>query len=232
VVPFPPGASTDTTMRVIADKLSQMWGQPVLVDNKGGGNGIIAAEAVKNAQNPTGYTLLATSSMTHVAIPCSTTSCPTIRSPTSQPISRMRTWCRWRCWSLGSWPVNTLAELTAKLKAEPGKHNYGSGAISARVAGELYRMQAGIDAVSVSYKNNQQAAPDLNNGIITFMICDTGSAKMILASGWADALAVTQSEPYAALPGVPSAPQAGMRSCCSRPGRPSTRPRARRATSS
>src|SRR5580698_11655224 len=63
VVPFPPGASTDVTMRVMADKLTQMWGQPVIVDNKGGGNGIIAAEAVKNAR-PDGYTLLATSSMT------------------------------------------------------------------------------------------------------------------------------------------------------------------------
>jgi tripartite-type tricarboxylate transporter receptor subunit TctC len=66
VVPFPPGASTDVTMRVMADKLTQMWGQPVIVDNKGGGNGIIAAEAVKNAK-PDGYT----------------TSCPTTRSPTT-----------------------------------------------------------------------------------------------------------------------------------------------------
>jgi hypothetical protein len=73
--------------------------------------------------------------------------------------------------------VKTLAELTAKLKAEPGKHNFGSGAISARVAGELYRMQAGVDAVSVSYKNNQLAAPDLSNGIISYMICDVGSAR-------------------------------------------------------
>src|ERR1700755_2731934 len=71
-------------------------------------------------------------------------------------------------------------------------------------------MLAGVDAVYVGYKNNQLAAPDLNNGIISFMICDVGSAKMILTSGWADALAVTQAEPFAQLPGVPSAPQAGM----------------------
>src|ERR1700761_6914958 len=64
VVPFPPGASTDVTMRVMADKLTQMWSQPVIVDNKGGGNGLIAVEAVKNAK-PDGYTVLATSSMTH-----------------------------------------------------------------------------------------------------------------------------------------------------------------------
>ena len=208
VVPFPPGASTDTTMRVIADKLSQMWGQPVLVDNKGGGNGIIAAEAVKSAR-PDGYTLLATSSMTHAGNPVLYEKLPYDPIADFEPITRMSL-VPMAVLVTKKLGVKTLAELTARLKAEPGKHNFGSGAISARVAGELYRMQAGVDAVSVSYKNNQQAAPDLNNGIISFMICDTGSAKMILASGWADALAVTQAEPYSALPGVPSAPQAGM----------------------
>jgi tripartite-type tricarboxylate transporter receptor subunit TctC len=68
VVPFPPGASTDISTRIVADKLTQMWGQPVLIDNKGGANGIIAAEAVMRAK-PDGYTVLATSSMTHAGNP-------------------------------------------------------------------------------------------------------------------------------------------------------------------
>ena len=193
VVPFPPGASTDVTMRVMADKLSQMWGQPVMVDNKGGGNGIIAAEAVKNAK-PDGYTLLATSSMTHAGNPSLYDKLPYDPIKDFEPVTRMSLvpMCVLVHKKLG---MKTLAELTAKLKAEPGKHNYGAGAISARVAGELYKMLAGVDAVYVGYKNNQLAAPDLNNGIISFMICDVGSAKMILTSGWADALAVTQTEP-------------------------------------
>ena len=208
VVPFPPGASTDVTMRVMADKLGQMWGQPVIVDNKGGGNGIIAAEAVKNAK-PDGYTLLATSSMTHAGNPVLYDKLPYDPIKDFEPVTRMSLvpMCVLVTKKLG---VKTLAELTAKLKAEPGKHNYGAGAISARVAGELYKMLAGVDAVYVGYKNNQLAAPDLNNGIISFMICDVGSAKMILTSGWADGLAVTQTEPFPALPGVPSAVQAGM----------------------
>jgi tripartite-type tricarboxylate transporter receptor subunit TctC len=195
-------------MRVMADKLTQMWGQPVIVENKGGGNGIIAAEAVKNAR-PDGYTLLATSSMTHAGNPVLYDKLSYDPIADFEPVTRMSLvpMCVLVTKKLG---VKTLAELTARLKAEPGKHNFGSGAISARVAGELYRMLAGIDAVSVSYKNNQLAAPDLNNGIISFMICDVGSAKMILQSGWADALAVTQAEPYPQLPGVPSAVQAGM----------------------
>jgi tripartite-type tricarboxylate transporter receptor subunit TctC len=208
VIPFPPGASTDVTMRVMADKLSQVWGQPVMVDNKGGGNGIIAAEAVKNAK-PDGYTLLATSSMTHAGNPVLYDKLPYDPIKDFEPVTRMSLvpMCVLVTKKLG---VKTLAELTAKLKAEPGKHNYGAGAISARVAGEMYKMLAGVDAVYVGYKNNQLAAPDLNNGIITFMICDVGSAKMILNSGWADPLAVSQAERFPALPDVPSAPQAGM----------------------
>ena len=196
VVPFPPGASTDVTMRVMADKLTQMWGQPVIVDNKGGGNGIIAAEAVKNAK-PDGYTLLATSSMTHAGNPVLYDKLPYDPINDFEPVTRMSLvpMCVLVTKKLG---MKTLAELTARLKAEPGKHNYGAGAISARVAGELYKMLAGVDAVYVGYKNNQLAAPDLNNGIISFMICDVGSAKMILTSGWADALAVTQAEPFPA----------------------------------
>jgi len=208
VVPFPPGASTDVTMRVMADKLTQMWGQPVIVDNKGGGNGIIAAEAVKNAK-PDGYTLLATSSMTHAGNPVLYDKLSYDPIADFEPVTRMSL-VPMAVLVTKKLGVKTLAELTARLKAEPGKHNFGSGAISARVAGELYRMLAGVDAVSVSYKNNQLAAPDLNNGIISFMICDVGSAKMILTSGWADALAVTQAAPFPQLPGVPSAPQAGM----------------------
>lgn len=208
VIPFPPGASTDVTMRMMADKLTQMWGQTVMVDNKGGGNGLVAAEYVKNAK-PDGYTLLATSSMTHAGNPVLYDKLPYDPIKDFEPVTRMSVvpMCVLVTKKLG---VKTLAELTAKLKAEPGKHNYGAGAISARVAAELYKMLAGVDAVYVGYKNNQLAAPDLNNGIISFMVCDTGSAKMILNSGWADALAVTQAEPYSALPGVPSAVQAGM----------------------
>jgi tripartite-type tricarboxylate transporter receptor subunit TctC len=208
VVPFPPGASTDVTMRVMADKLTQMWGQPVIVDNKGGGNGLIAAEAVKNAK-PDGYTLLATSSMTHAGNPVLYDKLPYDPINDFEPVTRMSLvpMCVLVTKKLG---ITTLAELTARLKAEPGKHNYGAGAISARVAAELYKMLAGVDAVYVGYKNNQLAAPDLNNGIISFMICDAGSAKMILTSGWATALAVTQAEPFVQLPGVPSATQAGM----------------------
>lgn len=68
IVPFPPGASTDITFRIVGQKLSEIWKQPVVVDNKGGGNGIIAAQAAMRAK-PDGLTLLTTSSMTHAGNP-------------------------------------------------------------------------------------------------------------------------------------------------------------------
>ena len=208
VVPFPPGASTDVTMRVMADRLGQMWNQPVIVENKGGANGIIAAEAVMRAK-PDGYTLFATSSMTHAGNPSLYEKLPYDAITDFEPISRMSLVPMVVLAHKGL-KVKTLDELTARLKAEPGKHNYGSGSVSSRVAAELYKMLTGIDAVYVGYRNNQLAAPDLNAGTISFMVLDVPSGKMILNSGWADPLAVTQTEPLASLPGVPSAPQAGL----------------------
>ncbi|MGH8172392.1 MAG: Bug family tripartite tricarboxylate transporter substrate binding protein [Rhodanobacteraceae bacterium] len=208
VVPFPPGASTDVSMRVLADKLGQMWGQPVVVDNRGGGNGIIAAEVVKRAK-PDGYTLLATSSMTHAGNPSLYEKLPYDPIADFEPITRVLRVPMVVLVHKGL-GVNTLAELTAKLKAEPGKHNYGSGSVSSHVAGELYKMLAEVDAVYVGYKNNQLAAPDLNSGLLSFMIPDVPSGIMILNSDWAKALAVTQVDRLPSLPGVPSAPQAGL----------------------
>ncbi len=208
IVPFPPGAATDVTMRIVAAKLSQTWNQPVIVDNKGGANGIIAAEAAMRAK-PDGHTLFATSSMTHAGNPSLYEKLPYDPIRDFEPVTRMSLVPLVMLVHKGL-KVKTLAELTARLKAEPGKHNFGSGAISARVAGELYRMLTGIDAVHVAYRNNQLAAPDLNAGTISFMVPDLSSAKMILASGWADALAITQADSSPSLPGVPGGPQAGL----------------------
>src|ERR1700743_3859628 len=144
IVPFPPGASTDVTFRIVAQKLSEMWKQPVVVDNKGGGNGIIAAVAAARAA-PDGHTLLTTSSMTHAGNPVLYDKLPYDPIRDFEPVTRMSLVPLVMLVNKGL-KLKTLAELTALLKKEPGKHNFGSGAISARVAGELYRMLTGVDA--------------------------------------------------------------------------------------
>ena len=208
VVPFPPGASTDISTRIVADKLTQMWGQPVLIDNKGGANGIIAAEAVMRAK-PDGYTVLATSSMTHAGNPSLYEKLGYDAIKDFEPITRF---------SLvpmvvlvnKELGVNSLTELTARLKAEPGKHAYGAGAVSARVVSELYKMLIGSDALFVGYKNNQQAISDIQSGRLSFMIIDLVGAKGMADNGYAKAIAVTQPTRVSALPDVPTTAEAGL----------------------
>jgi tripartite-type tricarboxylate transporter receptor subunit TctC len=208
VVPFPPGASTDISTRIVADKLGQMWGQPVLIDNKGGANGIIAAEAVMRAK-PDGYTVLATSSMTHAGNPSlyEKLSYDAIRD--FEPVTRFSLVPMVVLVHKGL-GVDSLSELTAKLKAEPGKHAFGAGAVSARVVTELYKMLIGSDALFVGYKNNQQAINDIQSGRLSFMIIDLVGAKGMADNGYAKAIAVTQPTRVAALPDVPTTAEAGL----------------------
>jgi len=208
VVPFPAGAATDISARVYAERLSALWGQPVVIDNKGGGNGIPAAESVARAK-PDGLTLFATSAMTQVVNPAIYDKLPYDPIADFAPISRMGTSPFVLLVDRNS-PINSAAELTAKLKAEPGKHNYGAGALPARVASELYKMAAGVDAVYVGYKSNPQAIPDVQSGLLTFMMIDTVNAKIAMDRGALKGLFVTDSERYAAVPTMPTAAEAGL----------------------
>ena len=208
VVPFPAGAATDISARVYAERLSALWGQPVVIDNKGGGNGIPAAESVARAK-PDGLTLFATSAMTQVVNPAIYDKLPYDPIADFAPISRMGTSPFVLLVDRNS-PINSAAELTAKLKAEPGKHNYGAGALPARVASELYKMAAGVDAVYVGYKSNPQAIPDVQSGLLTFMMIDTVNAKIAMDRGALKGLFVTDRERYAAVPDMPTAAEAGL----------------------
>jgi len=192
VVPFPPGASTDLAARILAEKLTSMWGQPVLIDNKGGANGIIAVEAVMRAK-PDGHTILATSSMTHAG------NLTLSLQPRAHVVLAHK--------GLG---VKTLAELTARLKAEPGKHAFGAGTVSARVAAELYKMLIGSAALFVGYRNNQQAIPDIQSGRLSFTIIDLVGAKHMADNGYAVPLAVTLPTRMSAIPAVPTTAEAGL----------------------
>src|SRR5471030_1358854 len=136
VVPFPAGAATDLGARLYAEQLSAMWGQPVVVDNKGGGNGIPAAESVARAK-PDGLTIFATSAMTQAVNPALYDKLPYDPIEDFEPVARMNLVPFVLLVDLDS-PFKSAAALTARLKSEPGKHNYGAGALPARVASELY----------------------------------------------------------------------------------------------
>ena len=207
VVPFPAGAATDLGARLYAERLSALWGQPVVVDNKGGGNGIPAAEAVARAK-PDGLTVFATSAMTQAVNPALYDKLPYDPVADFEPVTRMGTSPFVLLVDAQS-PIKSAAELTAKLKATPGKNNFGAGALPARVASELYKLEAGVEAVYVGYKSNPQAIPDLQSGLLSFMMIDTVNAKIAIDRGALRGLFVTDSERYPQLPNLPTAAEAG-----------------------
>jgi tripartite-type tricarboxylate transporter receptor subunit TctC len=208
VVPFPAGATTDISARIYAERLSALWGQPVVVDNRGGGNGIPAAESVARAK-PDGLTLFATSAMTQAVNPALYDKLPYDPIEDFAPITRMFT-SPFVLLVDGRSPIKTAAELTAKLKAEPGKHNFGAGSLPARVASELYKLAAGVEAVYVGYKSNPQAIPDVQGGLLTFMMIDTVNAKIAIDRGALKGLLLSDTERYPPLPDIPTAAEAGL----------------------
>lgn len=208
VVPFPAGAATDISARVYAERLSALWGQPVVIDNKGGGNGIPAAESVARAK-PDGLTIFATSAMTQAVNPAIYDKLPYDPIESFEPITRMGVSPFVLLVDAKS-PLKSAAELTAKLKAEPGKHNFGAGSLPARVASELYKMAAGAEAVYVGYKSNPQAIPDVQSGLLTFMMIDTTNAKIAIDRGALKGLLLTDVERWPALPDLPTAAEAGL----------------------
>ena len=188
--------TTDISARIYAERLSALWGQPVVIDNRGGGNGIPAAESVARAK-PDGLTLFATSAMTQAVNPALYDKLPYDPIEDFAPITRMFTSPFVLLVDAKS-PIKTAAELTAKLKAEPGKHNFGAGSLPARVASELYKLAAGVEAVYVGYKSNPQAIPDVQGGLLTFMMIDTVNAKIAIDRGALKGLLLSDTERYAA----------------------------------
>lgn len=208
VTSLPAGSSVDLTSRVYAERLARLWGQPVVIDNRGGANGILACQMVARAK-PDGLTLLSTSAMTHAANPALYEQLP------YDPIGDFAAITRF-----GNSPfvvmahkglrTTTLQALIQRLKAEPGGHNYGDGSVPSRVASELFRMLTGVEFTRVGYRGNQAAFPDLLNGRISMMSVDIVGAKPLVDRGEVDALAVTLPERHAAVPGVPSCVEAGL----------------------
>lgn len=208
VIPFPAGAATDITGRVVAARLAQLWNQPVVIENRGGGNGLPAAEYAARAK-PDGYTLLLTSAMTHAVNPSLYDKLPYHPLEDFEPITQFGR-LPFVVLVRADSPIKTLADLTALLKSEPGKHNFGAGSLPARIAGEMYKQLAGVQAVHIAYKSNPQAFPDLLSGLLTFMVIDTTNGRLQIDGGKMRGLAVTTLQREASLPKVPTTGEAGL----------------------
>ena len=195
VVPFPPGQAADIFARLMAEKLTEIWKQQVIVDNKGGGSGIPATELGKAAA-PDGYTLMVVSSGTFGVNPSLYPDLPYKPLVDFLPISNIFL-VPLVIVSNPSLPVNSIAELIALAKKEPGQLSYASAGpgTSQHLSMELFKLKAGIDIVHVPYKGSGPAMADLLGGHVKLMMDSTASALNHIRDGRIRALGVTTSRP-------------------------------------
>ena len=208
VVPFAAGSGTDSITRIIAQYLSAALNQSVVVENKVGASGVLAATYVARAA-PDGYTLLMATNSTHSANP------HLFKSLAYDPVKDFAPVAR-----AGSYvfmlvvnpdvPAKTLPELVAHAKANPGKLTYASGNTTGIVAGETLKSKAGIDVLHIPYKSTPPALNDVLGGRVSMMFIDLAPGLEHVRAGTLRPLAVTTKERSALLPDLPSLAEAGI----------------------
>ena len=209
VVGFAPGGGTDTASRIIAKKLGESLGQPVLVENKAGAGGNIAMELVAKAA-PDGHTLLLASVGSLAITPHLPPKPPYDPQRDLAPITMAVVFPNVLVVH-PSVPAKTLADFVALAAAKPGSINYGSSGVGnlGHLAGELFRIVAKIDIVHVPYKGGGPAITDLLGGQIAAVFATPASAGAHVKAGKLRALVTTGSQRSPSMPEVPTIAESG-----------------------
>jgi tripartite-type tricarboxylate transporter receptor subunit TctC len=210
VVPFPPGGSTGIVARVLADKMSETLGQPVVIDNRGGAGGLTGGRSVAKSP-PDGYTLLATSTGTMAIGPSLYPNAGFDPRKDFAPVGRIGTGFNALVLH-SSVPARTVAELIAYAKQNPGKLSVGSagGGTLSHLSAELFAGLAGIKLQHVPYRGNGPAFTDLLGGHIQMQFVPIVQAHTNIASGQVRALGVTSKQRSKLLPDLPTIAEAGL----------------------
>ncbi len=203
IVGLGPGSSLDTVMRLIGQNLAERLGQPVVIENRSGAGGNVAAEAVARSA-PDGYTLLAVNTGLAIA--------PSIYKNLSFDPSKdliavaQMTRMPHVLVAPVSLPVNNVAEFIALAKAQPGRLNFGSAGIgnADHLAGEVLKSLSGIDIIHIAYRGGPPALADLVNGNLAIVFSGIPGALPLLEAGKIKALAVGTAQRSAVLPNVPT----------------------------
>lgn len=209
VVPFAPGGSTDVLARMLGQKLSERWGQPVVIENKAGAGGNVGADAVAKSAGD-GYTLLMASGSIAInpsiykKMPFDTKK--DLLAITNVAGGPMMVVVPDRS------PAKTLQDLIALAKDKPGKLNFGSAGVGSQVhlAGENFANAAGISITHVPYKGESAGYNDLIAGQIDLMVGNFAAASALLGPGRLRALAVTSKERTVQLPDIPTVAESGL----------------------
>ena len=210
IVPWPPTGTVDILGRTLGQKLSESMGQSVLVDNRAGANGMIGSEAAAKSP-PDGYTLVVDNITGHAIN-------ATLQA--KMPFNTLRDFAHVSLLasvpdgvvSLPALPAKNIRELIALAKAQPGKLTYASFGVgsSAHLAGELFKIMAGVDMLHIPYKGGQPAIADLLAGQVSIYIPVLPSVVQLVKADRLRLLAVTGARRSSAMPDVPTVAESGL----------------------
>ena len=211
IVPFPPAGTTDIVARLVADKLSQQLGQPVIVENRAGAGGSIGADMIAKAA-PDGYTIGIATVSTHAVNPAANAKNPYNPLTDFMPVTNLAAVPNVLTVH-PSVPAKDMKEFVAMLKKEPGKHSFASsGQLSiGQMMGELFLSTSGTDMVHVPYKGAGPALNDLLGGQVKIMFDNLPSSLQYIKAGKIRALAVAAPKRLDVLPDVPTFAELGMK---------------------
>lgn len=204
IVPFAPGGGADIVARTISQPMAQLLGQPLVIENKPGGGGTLAADYVAKS-TPDGYTLLYTTPGPQMTNPYLMEKLPYNPVTDLTPISQVVFGASVLVINKNL-PVNSIKELIAFAKSNPGKISFASSGIgsSSHLAGELFKSRAGVEIFHVPYRGTGLALQDIIGGNVSMAIDSLGAYRSSIDAGSLRVLGVATSKRLGVLPGVPT----------------------------
>jgi len=212
VVPTPPGGTTDLAARALVDDLGKALGQPIVIENKSGANGVVGAQMMMNAA-PDGHTLYMAFSGFHVISP-NLTKLPFDVLKDFQPVALVYMAPEVLVVRSSLTEIKSFQDLVAYAKKNPGKLNYASAGIGsvAHVGMELFKSSLGIDIVHIPYKGTIQIATDMLGGQVDMVLASVPPLVSFIQSGRMRPLLFTSSRRQSAFPDVPTSAELGLKS--------------------
>ena len=209
VVPYPPGGGTDVIARIVQGKFQQLLGQPIVIDNRGGGGGSLGTDIAAKSL-PDGYTVLFTLS-SHTINPAIYPKLPFDTLKDFEPVGTVASLPQILV-AHPAFPANTVAELIKVAKERPGFVQFASvgNGSPGHLAGELFNIRTGTDIVHVPYRGGGPAINDVVGGQVPLLWVSIPAAAQFVKTGRLKALAVSTTKRSAAFPDVPTVQEAGV----------------------